>query len=105
MVAFALVWSLRRPPFSPIFNPGWLGWPFDIAVAVIILALVVGSLWMVATAVRTLGKQWSLTARLVEGHALITEGPYRLERHPIYTGMFEMNSARPTKVTRGGRPR
>jgi protein-S-isoprenylcysteine O-methyltransferase Ste14 len=87
MIGFALVWSVRRPPFSPIFN---LDWPFDIVIAVIVTALVVCSLWIVATAVRTLGKQWSLTARLVEGHALITEGPYRLVRHPIYTGMFGM---------------
>jgi protein-S-isoprenylcysteine O-methyltransferase Ste14 len=87
MIGFALVWSVRRPMFSPMFN---LGWPFDIATAVITTTLVVCSIWIVTTAVRTLGKQWSLTARLVEGHALITEGPYQIVRHPIYTGMFGM---------------
>lgn len=86
-VAYALIWSVRRPIFSPIIH---LGWPFDIAAVAITIALVACSIWMVITAVRTLGKQWSLTARLVEGHALITEGPYRLVRHPIYTGMFGM---------------
>ena len=90
MIGFALVWSVRRPMFSPMFN---LGWPFDIAMAVIITIMVAYSIWIVTTAVRTLGKQWSLTARLVEGHALITEGPYQIVRHPIYTGMFGMMMA------------
>jgi protein-S-isoprenylcysteine O-methyltransferase Ste14 len=42
------------------------------------------------SAVRTLGKQWAVAARLVEGHKLITEGPYAYVRNPIYTGMFGM---------------
>jgi protein-S-isoprenylcysteine O-methyltransferase Ste14 len=41
-------------------------------------------------AVKTLGKEWSLTARLVEGHQLATSGPYALVRHPIYSGMLGM---------------
>jgi protein-S-isoprenylcysteine O-methyltransferase Ste14 len=40
--------------------------------------------------VRTLGKQWSLAARVLEGHDLITSGPYSVVRNPIYTGMFGM---------------
>lgn len=87
MIAFALVWSLRRPLFSPILS---LGWPFDLAMAAVATALLTGSIWLAIAAVGVLGQQWSYTARLVEGHALITEGPYRFVRHPIYTGLFGM---------------
>ena len=33
-----------------------------------------------------LGKYWSGTVTLKQGHELIRGGPYRLARHPIYTG-------------------
>jgi protein-S-isoprenylcysteine O-methyltransferase Ste14 len=35
-----------------------------------------------------LGKQWRYVAALTEGHELITTGPYRLIRHPIYASIF-----------------
>lgn len=38
----------------------------------------------------TLGRNWSGTVTLKEGHELIRTGPYRLVRHPIYTGMLAM---------------
>lgn len=38
----------------------------------------------------TLGRNWSGTVTLKEGHELIDRGPYRLVRHPIYTGLLVM---------------
>jgi protein-S-isoprenylcysteine O-methyltransferase Ste14 len=35
-----------------------------------------------------LGRNWSGTVTLKEDHELIVRGPYRLVRHPIYTGML-----------------
>jgi protein-S-isoprenylcysteine O-methyltransferase Ste14 len=84
---YGLVWSLRRHFFSPIVA---LSKPLEIALAVFTVAIAVGSVWFISSAIRTLGKQWSLGARLIEGHKLITEGPYRVVRNPIYTGMFGM---------------
>jgi protein-S-isoprenylcysteine O-methyltransferase Ste14 len=38
----------------------------------------------------TLGSNWSGTITLKEKHQLIVRGPYRLVRHPIYTGLLTM---------------
>jgi protein-S-isoprenylcysteine O-methyltransferase Ste14 len=34
-----------------------------------------------------LGRNWSSTVAVKQGHTLIKSGPYRLVRHPIYSGM------------------
>lgn len=35
-----------------------------------------------------IGRNWSRSVTLKEDHELITSGPYRLVRHPIYTGIL-----------------
>ena len=39
-----------------------------------------------------LGRNWSGVITLKEGHELIERGPYRIVRHPIYTGILAMFS-------------
>ena len=86
-VSYAVVWTFRRPPFTPIVSSSK---SVEIALALVTMALAIGSVWFVSAAVRTLGKQWSLAARVLEGHELVKEGPYSVVRNPIYTGMFGM---------------
>lgn len=35
-----------------------------------------------------LGKNWSIAVQQKEGHELIKRGPYRVVRHPIYSGLL-----------------
>lgn len=35
-----------------------------------------------------LGRNWSAVVQLKQGHELITNGPYRFVRHPIYTSLL-----------------
>jgi protein-S-isoprenylcysteine O-methyltransferase Ste14 len=52
--------------------------------------ILAGAVWLMAAAVTTLGRQWSLAAEIQTHHALITSGPYAFVRHPIYVGTLGM---------------
>jgi protein-S-isoprenylcysteine O-methyltransferase len=65
------LWPSARIP-APVFWPGvtlvWLGIGLRI--------------W----AVQTLGKHFRTAVRILDDHTLVTSGPYRVLRHPSYTG-------------------
>lgn len=84
---YAIVWIIRRVAFTPIVHANKAT---DIALALFTMLLATGSVLFCISAIRTLGQQWSLTARVVEGHKLVTQGPYSIVRNPIYTGMLGM---------------
>ncbi len=89
MFGYFLVWF--QPPWEPFLPPvAFLSGIPGIVFSVLTVALAAASGWLLESAIRTLGKQWALRARLVEGHKLITEGPYAYVRNPIYTGMLGM---------------
>jgi protein-S-isoprenylcysteine O-methyltransferase Ste14 len=85
--SYALIWGWHRQPFSPIVP---MSENAEILVVILTACISFGSVFMVMAAVRVLGKEWSVTARVVEGHELVTRGPYQFVRHPIYTGMLGM---------------
>lgn len=86
-LGYATIWFVPRPPEAPLFPVG-----STVSTALMVSAPVIAflSVWLVMSAIRALGKQWAVNARLLEGHALITSGPFSLMRHPIYTGMLGM---------------
>jgi protein-S-isoprenylcysteine O-methyltransferase Ste14 len=82
---FAIVWWWHGRPPIPVMPASHLA-QWAIALAAIVLAF--ASVLFAVAAIRTLGKQWSLVARVVEGHLLVRSGPYRFVRHPIYLAMM-----------------
>jgi protein-S-isoprenylcysteine O-methyltransferase Ste14 len=86
-VGYWIIWFFPRPYFSPIVPTPKTG---EIVMMVLTIAIGAASVWLCGAARRALGKQWTYRARVVEGHELITQGPYSLVRNPIYLGMFGM---------------
>ncbi|GAY15799.1 isoprenylcysteine carboxylmethyltransferase family protein [Mycobacterium sp. shizuoka-1] len=73
-------WMIRPPLSGPhLFDPA----PWSAVVGVTGAA---ASLGLVAWAYRVFGS-WRLLARVDANHELITDGPFALIRHPIYTGI------------------
>jgi protein-S-isoprenylcysteine O-methyltransferase Ste14 len=62
----------------------WL--PSAGAVAVIGIVIQVAGTWLAVWARQHLGRNWSAEISTKVDHQLIRSGPYRLLRHPIYTG-------------------
>ena len=66
---------LNFAPVSPALNS------FGVVLTIAGMAVLI---W----ARQTLGGNWSQTVSAKEGHELVTSGPYRYVRHPMYTGGF-----------------
>ncbi len=73
-----------RPPFNTDLIPQTDA--ILVAAAILCLSGLGCCLW----ARSVLGRNWSGTVTLKEDHELIVRGPYRLVRHPIYTGLLAM---------------
>ena len=81
--AVGLVLYLLSPPwwtwtFIPLGE--WIQW-LGIVIALVPIFFLI---WVH----RHLDKQWSIALELREDHKLITTGPYRYVRHPMYLGIF-----------------
>jgi protein-S-isoprenylcysteine O-methyltransferase Ste14 len=62
--------------------------PHPMAVAAAGLAItVLGVVFAIWSRV-TLGRNWSSVPQVKEQHELVVKGPYRIVRHPIYTGLI-----------------
>jgi len=78
MIAYAI--NPNWLAFASLSFPLWLRW-LGVGIALVGSALLQ---W----AQVTLGKSWSDTPRMMKEQTLITSGPYRTIRHPIYTAFI-----------------
>ena len=80
MLGYACIWAFVRPA------------GFEKSAPSLIASMVLGplSVMLVWMAARHLDKQWRFEAALSEDHKLITTGPYRWLRNPIYASMLGM---------------
>ncbi len=77
----------------------WLGPSHNEAMTWAGLSLAVASMLWVRWALLHLGRQWRVQAMIAEDHQLITSGPYRIVRHPVYLAFLAMLAA--TLLMRG----
>lgn len=76
-VAYSMLWQGK---FWEISIAGW-----QIAASILLFVLASFLSW---TAMRALGLQWGIDAKLNANHELVTSGPYHFVRHPIYSSML-----------------
>lgn len=82
LLAFLILYSIY-PPFMNLIHvdfPIWLRWLGTL------FAFIGVVLWIYSQAM--LDKYWSPQLQVQNEHKIITSGPYRVIRHPIYTSMF-----------------
>src|SRR5438034_7985455 len=77
-LSIILALSLGYASVGPL--PDWVFYP---GIFLMLLGVVVRQ-WAIAV----LGRFFSLTVRVAEDHRVVVKGPYRLVRHPSYTGVL-----------------
>jgi protein-S-isoprenylcysteine O-methyltransferase Ste14 len=84
VIAIVLL-STTRIPLRWLYLQLWPTgfWPFWLGSTVLVAGLLF-AVW----AREQLGRNWSGSVTIKQGHELITTGPYAVVRHPIYTGIL-----------------
>ena len=74
-----------------LLAPPWWTWthiPLDEWVQWVGVAVSIAPLFYLVWVHRHLDRQWSIALEIQEEHKLITTGPYKRVRHPMYLGIF-----------------
>src|SRR2546427_9765710 len=88
-------WLQYYPPlvWIPFVIAYFFPFPIDLPMPVRLagLAVAIASAVFAAWAMWSLGKSYGIRLDLFEGHRLVTEGPYRVVRHPMYLGILSFH--------------
>ncbi len=82
MLAIIAAFLLPRLPMFSFLNVASIN-PLIDSLGVILCA---AGMAFLVWARQNLGRNWSQTVSIKKGHELVTSGPYRYVRHPMYTG-------------------
>jgi protein-S-isoprenylcysteine O-methyltransferase Ste14 len=88
VLAIAAILVIVRVPGSRAFFRDQESAAIDSIEGTAGVILCIGGLGLAVWARRHLGRNWGMPMSFKEGHELVTTGPYRYVRHPIYTGML-----------------
>ena len=88
VIALVAVLTLKGSVLAIPWNRAVL--PRTIGMSIFAASLVLLGLVIAIWARVTLGGNWSARVTLKENHELIQRGPYRIVRHPIYSGLLVM---------------
>lgn len=72
--------------FTPLLK--FADYPLPAVVPWFGTAAMVAALWLFWRSHADLGKNWSVSVELHEGHELVTRGVYRFIRHPMYAAIW-----------------
>ena len=88
-----LMSSLTGLAIIPFFyfltgEPRFANYRFSAIQAWVGVLFLAGALWMFYETHRQLGRNWSVTLDTRKGHRLVSDGIYRLVRHPMYSAFW-----------------
>jgi protein-S-isoprenylcysteine O-methyltransferase Ste14 len=90
MIVLTLAWLGFFVPLiwvaSPLFS--FADYPLRLTPLVLGVGCYAAGLWLFRRSHADLGRFWSITLEVREGHRLITQGVYRRTRHPMYAAVF-----------------
>lgn len=77
---------------APLSAVKWDRWPTSHGLGDLLgwiaIPMLSAALWLFWYSHYTIGRYWSIRVELKTEHRLVTEGPYRHIRHPLYTALF-----------------
>ena len=88
LTRFLFAAPLYLPIFAYMLNPAWMAWsaiPLPVGLRWLGAAVGLGALPLVYWVVSSIGNNISETFLTKEKHVLVTHGPYRWVRHPLYS--------------------